>query len=201
MLATVISRVVLCIYFLATTGSAGSDHLRKGDPFAICLNKNTNSIARQSKLSCDAGSVPAFFQGMSRKGLEDIEVKFQSNPDDGGHPYNLKIKCPASQTVTKTVTARGSTSTVTSTSTTEKMETITKRDCTITQAPSPKPTYGRLCQTGNAACVNMKENFSSAIGCDEGYREKGCLCIDTENRKFHEPRCNGVGQVVCNGCK
>lgn len=208
MWTTFIPKVALCLLLLAATGHSRSDHLKKGDPFAICLNKGTYNIASDAKLSCDAGSIPAYFQGMDKGENEYIKVQFRSNPDNGRHPYNLKIPLPASQNNTQTVststTTRTSTSTSTSTMTStsiKKMtETTTKRDCTITPGPSPTPDNSSLCTTGKAACVNTRENFTSRIGCDEGYQQKGCICYDSQNWKSHHPRCNGAGQVVCTGC-
>lgn len=208
MWTTVIPKVALCLSLLAPTGHARSDHVQKGDPFAICLNKNTHSIASNAKLSCDAGSEPAYFQGMKKKGSQNIELQFQSNPNNGGHSYNLEVRCPASQTVTQTVTVSGSastatktsTSTITSTTTSTMTSTSTKKDCTITAGPSPTPDNGSLCTIGRAACVNTRENFTSRMGCDEGYQAKGCVCYDSENMRSHRPRCNGAGQVVCTGC-
>ena len=196
---TLIPKVALCLLLLAATGHSQSDHIVKGDPFAICLSKDTNNIASGSRISCDAGSVPAYFQSMKRKGNENIEVQFQSNPDKGSHSYKLRFSCPAASTATTTSTST-STSTVTSTSTEKMMKITTKSDCTMTPGPSPTPDNNSLCTTGKAACVNTREDFSSAIGCDEGYRPKGCACYDSQNIKTHHPRCNGVGEVVCVGC-
>lgn len=211
MWTTVIPKIALCFLLLAANVHAKPYHLHKGDPFAICLKQGTNSIAPDAKLSCDAGSVPAFFQAL-KKISQGVELQFQSTPDHGSHDYNLQVRCPAGQTITQTVTVHGSASTVTSTSTSTSANTITstttsittstltEKDCTITPGPTPTPDNDSHCTTGNAACVDIKNDFSSRMGCDEGYQAKGCVCYDSENKKYHHPRCDSPGEVVCTGC-